>query len=68
MDMATMLILEILGGIFAGLLLLGLLAILRSVLDSVSSRATTGFDLRRNRRMKSDWRVLESLSIGNEQD
>lgn len=63
-----MLILEILGGIFAGLLLLGLLAILRSVLDSVSSRATTGFDLRRNRRMKSDWRVLESLSIGNEQD
>jgi hypothetical protein len=68
MDMATMLILEILGGIFAGLLMLGLLAILRSVLDSASSRATTGFDLRRNRRMKSDWRVLESLSIGNEQD
>ena len=63
-----MLILEIMGGVLGGLTLLGLLAMLRNVLDSVSSRASTGFDLRRHRRMKSDWRVLESLSIGNEQD
>ena len=63
-----MLILEILGGMVIGLLLLGLLSALRNVVDSVSSRASTGIDLRSHRRMNTDWRVIESLSAGGEQD
>jgi hypothetical protein len=63
-----MLILRIVGAVLVVLLVLGLLSALRAVLESASSRASTGFDLRKNRRMKTDWRVIESLSIGNEKD
>ena len=61
-----MLILQIMGGMIFGLLLLGLLSALRNVLESASSRGSTGIDLRRHRRLHTDWRVLESLS--GEQD
>ena len=54
--------LEMIGGMFAGLLLLGLLKLACSVLDSASSRASTGIDLSRSRRLHTDWRVIESLS------
>jgi hypothetical protein len=63
-----MLILQIVGAILVGLLVLGLLSALRAVLESASSRASTGFDLRKNRRLNTDWRVIESLSIGNEKE
>ncbi|HEX3846843.1 MAG TPA: hypothetical protein VHV81_05635 [Steroidobacteraceae bacterium] len=63
-----MLILQIAGTILIALLVLALLSALRGVLESAASRASTGIDLRKSRRMNTDWRVIESLSVGDEQD
>jgi len=57
-------VLEITGGILLALLALGLLSVLGKILDGASSQITNGFELRRTRLMHSDWRALQSLSIG----
>jgi hypothetical protein len=55
-----MFILQIVGGVFLGLLALGLLSVVGEVVDGVSNILTTGLNLRRNLRMQADWRILAS--------
>jgi hypothetical protein len=57
-----MLILQTAAGIVLGLFILWILATLRRFVDSLSSRIDTGFDLRKSRRTRIDWRILRALS------
>jgi hypothetical protein len=54
--------LQIAEGIVLGIFALRVLSALRQIVDFVSSKITSGFDLNRSPRTPIDWRILRSLS------
>jgi hypothetical protein len=54
--------LQIAAGIVLSLFALRALSLLRDLVDFVSSKVTSGFDLNRSPRTRIDWRILRSLS------